>query len=230
MAGRVRAAAPLVGVALISLVLGGLVFGNLFTFVTREYGGVGPGYGQSIGVKVDTTVVVNTVNPEYYMQGMARTLSPLTRLIWTITGKMWVESDDTYSIFWSRHAGTLLDDGKDFIEKQVSGVPGTVAATYVALSSDATSPAAGWSRIYSEINTGGSLDRVNGTYASTGVGAWTVTKQFTADGAYTNVQLTGLCWSDTDASNDTTIAADTFTATTLANGDKITITWTVSVT
>ena len=45
-----------------------------------------------------------------------------------------------------------------------------------------------------------------------------------------DVQLTGLNWDVTDDSNMDLLAADTFAAVTLENGDKLTVTWTITVT
>ncbi len=229
--GLERRHAPLIAIGMAGIVLGALLGGNLFTFITGEYSGVGPGFGQNIGFKVDTVTKINTKTPEYYVTGPLRIIAPwLITWTWQFTGKMWVEPDGSYTILWSRHAGVLFNDGKDWIEDQISDSPSAVdISKYISLSRSSASPAATWSKIFDEINTGGGLDRVAGTYASTGVGQWTVTKQFTADAGYTNVQLTGLCWDDTDDSNDTTLCADTFTPVTLANGDKITVTWTITV-
>jgi hypothetical protein len=226
---RSRSAALVAVVGVAGLMLGALFGGNLFTLISGEYGGVGPGFMQKIGLKVDTVTTINTLHPENYMTGMERMLSPVVSFIWQLTGKMWIEPDGTYTIFWSRHAGVLYNGGADWIEDQISDSPDTTPAAYISLSSSAHAPTAADHNIWGEINTAGGLDRVGGTYASTGTGAWTVTHQFTADTTYTNVQLTGLNYSDTDASNNTILCADTFTPVTLATNDKLTITWTVGV-
>lgn len=220
---RKLAAVGIGAIVLASFVVGAL-FMNLFV---GEVGGVGPGtasnlLGANIGLKVDTVTVVNTANPDYY-------LTWGQQLIYRATGKMWAEPDGTWSIYWSRHAGVLLNDGADFIEDQISDSPGVTPAAYISLSRNGRTPQATDHKIFDEIDSGGGLDRVGGTYTSTGVGQWTVAHQFTADTDYVNVQSTGLCWSDTDNSNTTTLCCDTFGAVTLASGDKITVTWTVSV-
>jgi hypothetical protein len=222
----------LAAVGIAGLMLGALMWGNLFTFVTGEYGGVGPGLlGQSFGLKVDTTTVITTSDPGRYVKSPIGAVKWLTLQVWTLTGKMWVEPTGEYSIFWSRHAGVLLNDGKDWLEDQISDSPSaTTIAKYISLTMNAHSPAAGDHKVFNEINTGGGLDRTGGTYTSTGVGTWTVAYQFTADAGYSNVQTTGLCWDDTDALNGTTLSIDTFAPVTLAASDKITVTWTCSVT
>lgn len=209
---------------------GALAWGNLFTFVTGEYSGVGPGLMASLtsSVKVDTITVITTSNPGHYIPEDG-VIEWATLQIWQWTGKMTPAADGRWDILWSRHAGVLTTEGKDWLEDQIADSPGATPAVYVALTSHSHTPVAGDHRLWNEINTGGGLDRITGTYASTGNGAWTVTKQFTADAGYTNVQATGLHWSDTDGDNGTMLCADTFAAATLAASDTLTVTWTCSV-
>jgi len=224
------AVAGFAAVGIVGLILGGLLMGNLFTFITGEYGGVGPGFGQQIGFRTDTSTVINTLNPENYMVGVEYMLAPLTSVVWQATGKMWQEPDGTYSIFWSRHVGVLMNDGADWIEDQLSDSPSAATiAKWIALTRSSHSPAAADHRLWSEIDTAGGLDKAEGAYASTGVGTWTVIKQFTADAAYVAVQATGLHWTTTGSENNTMLCADTFAPVTLASGDKITVTWTIQV-
>lgn len=141
---------------------------------------------------------------------------------------------DYVQFYHYESSNTLTNIGKDWIEQQISGTPSaTQIAKYIALSTDATAPAATWTVLVAsdptkEINSGG-LTRAAGTYASTGVGAWTVSYQFTAGATHTSVQLTGLHWDGTSRSDNNLFAANTFTAVTLYNGDKLTVTWTMSV-
>jgi hypothetical protein len=140
------------------------------------------------------------------------------------------EADGSYSILWSHHAGVLTTLGKNYIEGKIGDAAyasNTKFANKTSLSSFAGAPAATWLSVYNEIVDGNGLARTEGAYASTGDGVWTITKQFTASGAYTDVQLTGLNWS---TANSTLLCADTFTPVTLASGDKLTITWTITVT
>lgn len=64
-------------------------------------------------------------------------------------------------------------------------------------------------------------------YADNGTGSWTITKTFTATGTHTDVQLTGLQWAVSGDGN--LMAANDFTAVTLANGDTLTVTWTLTL-
>jgi len=128
------------------------------------------------------------------------------------------------------HAGTLTNTGKEYIEGKLGNnafANNTAFAEYITLSTDTSSPSATWINIPSEITTGG-LARAQGTYTSTGTGQWKIEKQFTASATHTNVQLTGLNWAS-GASSGSLMCADTFTAVTLNSGDKITVTWMVSV-
>ena len=130
------------------------------------------------------------------------------------------------------NAGQITNIGKDFIEGKISDSAygnNTKFADDISLSADAGAPAIGWTEIPAEIAADG-LDRSHATYASTGLGVWTVSHQFTASAQIVDVQLTGLQWDPTDESNNDLLAADTFTAVTLENGDKLTVTWTVTVT
>lgn len=223
-------AAKYIAVLTIGLVAGGLLWGNLFTFATGELNGVGPGFGQQIGLKVDTVTTITTSDPSRYTGQSVPAASWLVERIWQLTGKMWMEPTGEWTILWSRHAGVLMNDGKDWLEDQISDTPSAATiAKWIALTRDAHTPVATDERLWAEIDTGGGLDKAEGTYASTGVGTWTVTKQFTADAAYIDVQATGLHWTTTGSENNTMLCADTFTPVTLANGDKVTVTWTVTI-
>lgn len=126
------------------------------------------------------------------------------------------------------HAGTLTTIGKNYIEDQLGDSPNATApAKWISVSTSSDSPAAGWTQIPTEISTNG-LERASGTYTSTGDGVWTIHYQFTATGTHTDVQLTGLQWDD--AGDNNLLGADTFTPVTLNSDDKLTVTWTITVT
>ena len=137
----------------------------------------------------------------------------------------------TYIHFYHDESSNLVVDiGKEQIEAQlgIGGAANDDPSNWISLSSDTGTPAAGWLVIPAEINTAGGLDRAQGTYGSTGTGAWEITKQFTADTTYTDVQLTGLHWGDIGTNN--LLAANEFTTpVTLNNGDTLTVTWQLSV-
>ncbi len=222
-----RLAAPLAAVSVIALVVGALIGGNLFTFITGEVGGLGPGFFQRMNVRVDTETVINTHTPENYLMGWETTLPRFSLWVWQLTGRMWVESDGSWSIYWSRHAGVVTTIGLNWIEDQMGDSPSTDAAEWISLSTSASAPSAAWTQIPSEIASNG-LERAASSYASTGNGQWTQSHQFTASGTHTSVQLTGLQYANTGDNN--LLCSDTFTPVTLSSGDKITVTWTVTVT
>jgi len=124
------------------------------------------------------------------------------------------------------NAGVLTNIGKDWIEDQLGDTPSTDPAKWISLSSDSSTPSATWTQIPNELTSDG-LSRAEGTYSSTGTGQWKIEYQFTATGTVSNVQLTGLNWAASGDNN--LLCADTFTPVTLNNGDKLTVTWTITV-
>jgi hypothetical protein len=116
--------------------------------------------------------------------------------------------------------------GKDFIAAQIGSTsPGTNGANYIALTNTAVTPAAGDTTLSGEIALNG-LSRAAGTYAHTaGASTFTVSKTFTAT-ASQSAQAAGLF---TASSSGTMMAENTFTQVSLANGDQLTITWTITL-
>ena len=217
-------------VGLVGLMLGGVLWGNLFTLVTGEFPGPGPGFGQQMTLSVDTETKITTSSPERFVTGPFSSVPQLVVWYWSATGQMVQGDDGLYTIAWSRHAGVLTNDGADWVEDQLSDSPSAATiAKWIALTRDAHVPAAADERLWAEIDTAGGLDKAEGAYASTGVGVWTVFKQFTADTDYVDVQATGLHWTTTGSENNTMLCADTFAPVTLASGDKISITWTITL-
>lgn len=145
--------------------------------------------------------------------------------------QVWVErADGTTELIKDgvliNNAGVLTTTGKNWIEDQLGDSPSTDPAKWISLSTNSTSPSVAWTQIPQEIVSGG-LERAAGTYASTGDGNWTISYQFTASDTHTDVRLTGLQWASSGDNN--LLASDTFTPVTLNSGDKLTITWTCSV-
>jgi hypothetical protein len=140
---------------------------------------------------------------------------------------VWIQRVGEDPMFWSHHAGVLTTIGKNWLEDQIGDSPSTTPASYISLSLSASSPSAAWTQIPSEIADGNGLARALAAYASTGDGQWTELKQFTASGSYVSVQLTGLQYGSSGDNN--LLCSDTFTPVTLASGDKITVTWTITV-
>jgi hypothetical protein len=111
-----------------------------------------------------------------------------------------------------------------------SAPPATV--NYIALTNDATAPAAGdcaagssACTLPSEITTNGCA-RAQGTYAHTnGTATWTVAHTWTAT-ASQSVQKAGMF---NASSSGTMVFEAQFTQVNLANTDTLTITWTISI-
>ena len=127
---------------------------------------------------------------------------------------------------WEDH-NLITNGGKDFIAQQIGATSGlgTNGANYIALTNDATAPAATDTTLASEIATNG-LTRAQGAYAHTaGTNTFTITKTFTAT-ATQSAQKAGLF---TASSVGTMLAETAFTSVTLNNGDTLTITWTITL-
>jgi len=129
--------------------------------------------------------------------------------------------------FVSHHPAVLTTIGKNWLEDQIGDSPSTQPANYISVSSSTSSPSAAWTQIPSEIAANG-LTRAIATYASTGDGTWTETKEFTCTTTtVTDAQLSGLQYGTTGDNN--LLASDIFTPTTLLVGDKLTLVWSSSV-
>lgn len=136
----------------------------------------------------------------------------------------WNEETGTYDDPFYHHESSnlMVNIGMDWVEDQLGDSPALDPAKWISLSSDTGTPVVGWTQIPVEIAAGG-LTRAAGAYLSTGVGIWTIAHMFTATAAHTNVQLTGLQWAASGDGN--LMAANTFTAVSLAIDDALTITW-----
>jgi hypothetical protein len=102
-----------------------------------------------------------------------------------------------------------------------------VSARWIALTTNATAPAAGDTTLTSEITTGG-LGRAAGTYSHTnGTTSYKITHTFTASATHTNVAKAGLF---NAASSGTLVFTTMLSSTaTLATNDTLTIEWTVNI-
>lgn len=123
--------------------------------------------------------------------------------------------------------------GADF-QANVMGSTGVqpAAANYIALSSDATPPAAADTTMSGEINNaGGGINRAQAAYAHTnGTQVYTLTKTFTAnalDGSANTIRKVGVF---NAATGGTLVFETAVTAPpTLVSGDQVTITETVQL-
>lgn len=124
--------------------------------------------------------------------------------------------------------------GIDFLSNVIS-TTGTqpAVAKFLALSTDATAPAAGdcaagsvACTLTSEVTTNG-LARIAGTYAHTnGTSTYTLTNTWTATGTVTSVQKAAVF---NAVSSGTMVFENTFTAVTLNVNDTIQVTWTITI-
>lgn len=138
--------------------------------------------------------------------------------------------------------------GIDFVADSLSGPSGSGGvADYIGLSSNAATPAAGdasssapWSSAQTTDGTGGEftmlgLARKQATYAHTGSAtSYTMTATWTASGTVTGVRLAGLFGGSSkttqgNSANNKLVLENTFTSTTLASTDQLSLTWTVNI-
>lgn len=133
---------------------------------------------------------------------------------------------DGQEIYHNEQHNLITSAGKDFISTQIgNNATGSNGANYIALTNTAITPAAGDTTLSGEIATNG-LTRAQGAYAHTnGQNSYTVSKTFTATGS-TAAQAAGLF---TASSAGTMMAENTFSAVSLASGDQLTITWTITL-
>jgi len=132
---------------------------------------------------------------------------------------------DGILIGYSEHAGTLTDFGADWIEDQLGDSPSaTTIGKYIGVDDDGTAPSTAWTALPSETS-GNGMDRLTGTYSSTGVGTYTIVGTFspTASGS---IQLVGLHHTD---SGSNLVCADQVTTINYQNGDSIEVTWTITI-
>lgn len=124
--------------------------------------------------------------------------------------------------------------GNDFVANQLAGTPSATAiAKYVALTANATAPAATDTTLTAEIATGGGgLVRKAGAYAhTTGAASYTITTTFTANGSDAlpvTIAKRGIF----DAATVGNLVFETLvtpTATLSASGDSLTLTDTISL-
>ncbi len=125
----------------------------------------------------------------------------------------------------------LTTSGRDFFHAQdyTNTSAGTKGGNAIALSLDATNPAAGDTTLVGEITTGG-LTRVQATTISHTVGTnvTTLEKTFTATIVFTNLHKSGL-FNQNTIGGQMTHASQFTSDVTLAIGDTITVTWTLTL-
>jgi hypothetical protein len=128
--------------------------------------------------------------------------------------------------YYYEHPALLTNAGKESIEGILGNQFGTEPTyDYIAVGGNTSAMAVTDTTLANEFATGG-LTRAQGTYASTGTGAWRLEKDFAVTGTVNNINSTGLF---NASSTGSLLAEDTFANTNVINGDTLNITWTVSV-
>lgn len=128
--------------------------------------------------------------------------------------------------FVTKLKGNLLtNNGRDLVHAQVltNVSAGTRGAGFIAVSSNAGGASAAHTAVAGEIASGG-LSRADATTKTHTAGTNTAQfiHTFTASAGHTDVQLAGTF---NASSGVTLLHENTFTATTLANGDSLELTW-----
>lgn len=119
---------------------------------------------------------------------------------------------------------------KDFLRLGAAAMSGDdnadSATKFISLSDDVLTGEAAWTNLPGEIAADG-LTRIAGTVTDVDTTSFTVSHKFTCTSDDVAVKCSGLNW---ELENDSASlwAAAAFTATTLNDGDNITITWTVT--
>lgn len=134
------------------------------------------------------------------------------------------DKDGNIKMF-SEHAGTLTTIGKNYIEDLLGNNGTDPSSDRISLSASSNSPAAAWEGLPAEI-AANNLSRASSTYASTGDGAWTITKLFTASGTQ-EVRLAGLHWGP--SGNGTLLCADSITLASMVDDDTLELEFSLSV-
>ncbi len=168
--------------------------------------------------------------------GVGSEQAPETASTLTIQGRVVVdayhydEATGEYVQFYHHESENLLTTiGIDWIAAELGGdSPTTISAQWISLDETLDGgPVVGWTQLVSEIASGG-LTRASGTYAHTGgANTWTIAATFNASATHTDVQVSGLQWAASGDNN--LLAANTFTAVTLNDGDALTVTWELTI-
>jgi adhesin HecA-like repeat protein len=129
----------------------------------------------------------------------------------------------------------MTSAGMTFIAQQTyagnsGGSIGTNGGNFVAVTATAITPARGDTTLSGELDNTNGFGRAQGTVV---IGSFsgnsislTITKTFTASGAQSNVQASGLF---TASSSGTLVHEATFTSTTFATNDQLQIVWTITL-
>lgn len=143
---------------------------------------------------------------------------------------------DGQEIYHNEDHNAITTVGQDFIRNQIGATSGiaTNGANFIALTTDTGAVNVADTALASEITTGG-LARSQGAFAEVSTDQFTITETFTASATHTAVQKAGLFTAAVTGTpgaggdDGTMVAENTFTSVSLASGDQLTITWTVTL-
>lgn len=119
----------------------------------------------------------------------------------------------------------VVNAGKEWLKGHMCD-SGTDRAAYIGLSSGVSAPGESDTDLGATVYTDSGLERAAGAYASGATGVCTISKEFTCSAANKTVASAGLYFRSAGAG---LFAGVAITAVTLQSGDKLTITWTVTV-
>ena len=138
-------------------------------------------------------------------------------------------SDEWICIAKNVH-NVLTNGGRDFIHNQsyTNSSAGTIGSIYLAVSADSAAPAAGNTTLASEIASGGLTRALSDTHThSNGTNTSTVEHTFTASATHTAVHKAALF--NASSSGTLTHAAAFSSDVTLASGDQLKVTFTLTL-
>jgi hypothetical protein len=140
---------------------------------------------------------------------------------------------DGNEIYHYEDHNAITEAGVDFIADQISDSPGTAPAQFIGLTTTDITPDDDDTSLSGEITNGG-LERAAGTFGGISFGVadnddnYTISRTFIANTTHTAVQGAGL-FTDATVGSDTMVAINEFSSVNLANGDQLTITWTIDL-
>jgi hypothetical protein len=216
---------------LLLVAFGGFVAGVNLTYYVAEQRGFQVGYLQALQDVTDKTGITfewhDLGNGRYEIQAFYDG-KLIAKGITEVHCEV-IQTRDGVVISYSYHDGTLTTDGKNWMEDQLGDSPSTDPAKWIACSNTTDSASADWHVLPDEITTDG-LARAAGSYASTGDGAWNITKTFSVSGSNSTVCY-GLHWAASGENN--LLCAENQGAGNRKNvnsGDTLKVTWQCSVT
>ena len=123
------------------------------------------------------------------------------------------------------HAGTPTNIGKEYIEDLLGNNGTDPSSDRISLTANNTLPDATCTQLTPEI-AANNLSRALATYASTGVGSWTLTYIFTASAAQA-VEVVGLNWAPGGDNN--LLCFDDIATASMEDDDTLEVEWTLTV-